>query len=458
MKSIIAWTAALVALATFAFAAIPQTINYQGYMKDTATGVPTSGAVNITFSLYEGASHGTPLWSETHSSVPINNGIYSVSLGSIDPAGNPLNRPFDREYFLGISVNGGTEMAPRQALTAVPYAMHAVSADRLTLLCSKGDFLNCYTGEITTMGKGLCRAGNRICLPTRDGFSAACAGEILPAVEVCDNLDNDCDGAIDNKIAPQSCYSGPAGTLNVGTCTGGQQNCSGGQWSACSGEVVPVPETCDNKDNDCDGVVDAFLQPCYTGPGGTMGVGICKAGARTCTAGAFGACVGEVLPAIEVCGNAVDENCNGVVNEENALGCIMYRKDADQDGYGISADTKCLCAPLMPYTAANSGQSDCNDTSAAAHPGATEICNGIDDNCNGQVDEAGASGCTIYYLDVDRDGYGTASNQCLCAPAAPYDSLYSTDCNDTRATVHPGATEICNGIDDNCNGQVDEGC
>ena len=204
--------------------------------------------------------------------------------------------------------------------------------------------------------------------------------------------------------------------------------------------------------------MDAFLQPCYTGPGGTIGVGVCKAGTRMCTAGVFGTCVGEVLPTIETCGNAVDENCNGVVNEENALGCIMYRKDADQDGYGISTDTKCLCAPTFPYTAVNSGQPDCNDTSASVHPGATEICNGIDDNCNGQVDEAGASGCTIYYLDVDRDGYGTSSSKCLCAPAAPYDSLYATDCNDANATVHPGATEICNGIDDNCDGQVDEDC
>jgi len=75
---------------------------------------------------------------------------------------------------------------------------------------------------------------------------------------------------------------------------------------------------------------------------------------------------------------------------------------------------------------------DCNDGNAAVHPGATEVCNGIDDNCVGGVDEG---------FDADGDGYTTCGG----------------DCNDGNAAVHPGATEVCNGIDDNCAGGVDEG-
>jgi N-acetylneuraminic acid mutarotase len=75
---------------------------------------------------------------------------------------------------------------------------------------------------------------------------------------------------------------------------------------------------------------------------------------------------------------------------------------------------------------------DCNDSSAAVNPSAGELCNGVDDNCNNAIDEG--------FPDGDADGYA------LCK-----------DCNDANSAVHPGAAEICNGIDDNCNTQVDEG-
>jgi hypothetical protein len=86
--------------------------------------------------------------------------------------------------------------------------------------------------------------------------------------------------------------------------------------------------------------------------------------------------------------------------------------DADHDG----------------YTTAN----DCDDNNPSVHPGAVEICNGIDDNCDGQIDEG---------FDQDGDGWT------VCAG----------DCNNVNPAIHPGAPEICNGIDDNCNGVIDEG-
>jgi hypothetical protein len=96
---------------------------------------------------------------------------------------------------------------------------------------------------------------------------------------------------------------------------------------------------------------------------------------------------------------------------------------------------------------------DCNDNNAAVHPGAAEACNGVDDNCDGQVDEDVQ---ITFYQDQDGDGYGrAASSQQACTAPSGY-VTNNTDCNDTSAAIHPGATETCNGSDDNCNGAVDE--
>jgi hypothetical protein len=87
-----------------------------------------------------------------------------------------------------------------------------------------------------------------------------------------------------------------------------------------------------------------------------------------------------------------------------------------------------------------------------------EACNGIDDNCDGQIDEPGAKGCESYFQDADGDGSGDpGSSLCLCAATASYPVKNGDDCNDHDAAIRPGAPEACNGRDDNCNALVDEG-
>ena len=97
---------------------------------------------------------------------------------------------------------------------------------------------------------------------------------------------------------------------------------------------------------------------------------------------------------------------------------------------------------------------DCDDSSAAIKPGATETCNGVDDNCNGTVDEGVK---LTFYRDADGDTYGAAgvTTQACSAPSGYVTN--STDCDDTSAAVKPTGTETCNGVDDNCNGTTDEG-
>ncbi len=115
-----------------AVAQIPKTINYQGYLADVNNpGTPINGPVEMTFSLYDTETAETPLWSETHSSVLVDEGVYSVVLGSINPVANPLyspDRPFDTQYFLGVAVGQDAEMIPRLPLTGVPYAFRAKTA------------------------------------------------------------------------------------------------------------------------------------------------------------------------------------------------------------------------------------------------------------------------------------------------------------------------------------------
>ncbi len=112
-----------------------------------------------------------------------------------------------------------------------------------------------------------------------------------------------------------------------------------------------------------------------------------------------------------------------------ALPNVTYYQDADMDAYGNPgiSQVSCTGAPIGYVT----NNTDCNDGNAAVNPGATEVCNSIDDDCDGTIDEG---------FDVDNDGYTSCNG----------------DCDDNNSAVNPAASEICNGIDDNCNGLTDD--
>ncbi|OGO12504.1 MAG: hypothetical protein A2Y53_01855 [Chloroflexi bacterium RBG_16_47_49] len=151
--------------------------------------------------------------------------------------------------------------------------------------------------------------------------------------------------------------------------------------------------------------------------------------------------------AAEVC-NLVDDNCDVQVDEgvQNA-----YYQDADTDSYGNMLVTTLACTPPSGYVSDNT---DCDDSNAFVHPGAVEVCNLLDDNCNALIDEGVQN---TYYQDADSDTYGNASMTTLaCTQPSGYVSD-NTDCNDSNAAIYPGASEVCNGVDDNCNTQTDEG-
>lgn len=127
--------------------------------------------------------------------------------------------------------------------------------------------------------------------------------------------------------------------------------------------------------------------------------------------------------------------------------------DFDGDGFGLKEE------PTMACTFGNSfadNPDDCNDNNPKVNPAATEICNTYDDNCDGQINEG--LGTMKVYVDRDGDGDGdwrdTIGSMCSAASGfAPNNS----DCNDNDKSVHPGAEELCDNLDNDCNNKIDDG-
>mgnify|MGYP000377087709 CR=1 FL=1 len=250
---------------------------------------------------------------------------------------------------------------------------------------NEGLKVECYGGPTGTAGKGICKKGYRICTRlsrNRYGWSN-CLGMVLPKkTEDCNGKDDDCDGSVDEQLI-KNCYSGPAGSS--GECRAGKISCTGGKWTKCIGEVLPKAETCDNKDNDCDGKVDESLKrTCYTGPAGTNGKGLCRSGSSYCSRGKWGGCVGEVKPATETC-DGKDNDCDGLVDE--GLQKKDWYLDADKDSYGDPSKKVSNCRAPAGYVANNK---DCYDKNKNARPGQTAYFNkhrgdgSFDYDCDGK--------------------------------------------------------------------------
>lgn len=136
--------------------------------------------------------------------------------------------------------------------------------------------------------------------------------------------------------------------------------------------------------------------------------------------------------------------------------CTVY-SDKDGDGYGTEEKTaEIYCEAKVPVGFAVK-KGDCNDLNRYINSGVIERCNGIDDNCDGITDPEDSDECNSYYKDMDGDGYGIDESKCLCVSEGKFSTLERGDCDDSNAKVFPSAREVCNGIDDNCNGAVDEG-
>ena len=156
--------------------------------------------------------------------------------------------------------------------------------------------------------------------------------------------------------------------------------------------------------------------------------------------------------ASEVC-DGVDNDCDGAIDPDTSVDAPTWYADTDGDGTGDAASSTVSCSAPSGFVA---DSSDCDDGDATVFVGADEYCDGIDNDCDGSIDESGAVDGTTVYADTDGDGYGDASNSSVeCSLPSGYVSD-SSDCDDTDSAVNPAGDEVCDGVDNDCDGDVDD--
>ncbi len=289
------------------------------------------------------------------------------------------------------------------------------------------------------------------------------------AAESCNGLDDDCDGTVDSADAiDASAWYLDADGDSYGDSGEGETACS-----APSGYVIDgtdcddtttatypgAAETCDAQDNDCDSVVDesVTLYTWYRDSDGD-GYGVSSATATSCsqpsgyvaTSTDCNDASATTYPGASEACNSQDDDCDGTIDDGASAG--TWYLDADGDGYGTASSSSGGCSQPAGYVTSST---DCNDGSATISPGASETCNSIDDDCDGVADDGAAAG--TWYRDLDGDGYGDSGSAATGCTAPSGYVASSGDCNDSSATIRPGATETCNSTDDDCDGVVDDG-
>ncbi|MBI4705068.1 MAG: hypothetical protein HY744_28510 [Deltaproteobacteria bacterium] len=268
-----------------------------------------------------------------------------------------------------------------------------------------------------TWQPGVCAKGTTIC----SGGLVLCQPKVQASAEVCDGQDNDCDGKTDenNPGGGQSCQSG-----QLGECGNGVLQCQGGKL-ACAAQHQPSLEMCDGKDNDCDGKTDE------NNPGGGGGCstglkGVCSPGTIQCQSGTLG-CVPNEHPAPEQC-DGKDNDCDGEIDENNPGG-----------GQSCSTGKLGECAAGTLY---------CHDGAIGCVQNVEEIpeiCDGKDNDCDALTDEGNPGGGKSCQSG-QKGACAIGETACLKGAVGCEQTIYPT-------------SEVCDdGLDNDCEGTVDNGC
>lgn len=355
------------------------------------------------------------------------------------------------------------ECIPEDPSTWVPHC-------RGLALCEKDD--DCSGVETASCALVACTA--RVCTPVEREAPEGCAEDrycslqappaeaclVAPAVDIdagmgdaggLDGAQDDASDAFQSDGFAMDGEATDAGVrdMDVADAADGAIDSDGGTEPACNAVCTPPSEPCATGSWSC--ATHTCLAIGWLSEGTSCVGGFCDASAtcQPCTEGALCTTPGSCGTGVQHCGatpscemlavaaeacNGVDDNCNGEIDE--GLDRLYY---VDRDGDGVGTTTVITCAVPMSGVAFVGG--DCNDFASSVYPGAPAVaCNGIDDNCDMLLDPG---------EDADADGF--ARNGCRTALGS------GNDCNDLDDSVHPGATELCDAVDQDCNASTPVG-
>ncbi len=290
------------------------------------------------------------------------------------------------------------------------------------------------------------------------------------APELCDGIDNDCDGDVDDN--PEAGverypdtdgdgYASDSATARV-VCeeTAGYADVLGDCNDRDESVAPDAHEYCNGDDDDCDGEIDEEAVDTVALYADTDGDGHGDAAAwlRACESPEGYVEEGDdcddtradVNPSFAERCDLVDNDCNGVVDDDASDAATVY-DDLDGDGHGVAGTGRTAC----PDSGAPD-ELDCNDADATIYTDAPELCDLIDNDCDTEVDESVVN--VDYYTDGDGDGYGDPALFVVTDCVAPAGAVGNgDDCDDADANVSPGEVELCDGADNDCDGTADVG-
>jgi hypothetical protein len=336
-----------------------------------------------------------------------------------------------------------------------------------------------YAGVSTACGAGACGAiGEMACIDGEEIDTCEPGKTINDFDLTCDNVDDDCDGRIDDEYKPSPCRADAQGLCanGISECTDGAEICRPGsplpelcneQDDNCDGQIdengicncEPAPEACDGRDNDCNGLIDD-IKP------------------QGCEGSFLGECAG---PGIVTCVNEREECVPSKAPRPENAGAgsaCQNQLDDDCDGLVDDKDPSCSCEPKPEIC--NGVDDNCDDrideNDICSCKPAAEVCDAQDNDCNGLVDDIKPDACEGDFLGVcaGKGHFGCVDLREQCVPdngpfpetlgAGPAcDNGVDDDCdglidNEDPSCICEPEPELCNGIDDDCNGLIDDKC
>jgi len=331
-----------------------------------------------------------------------------------------------------------------------------------------------------------CQAGVLTCI----AGTPVCVGAGQPSPEVCDGRDNDCNGQVDESDPNlgKACYpTGAAGCGATGACTG---QCQRGAWVCtagslvCSGVVTPQMETCDGKDNDCDGLIDEDFD-LQTDPRncgscnhacvyahaiglcskGQCQMGPCQVGWASADGQTDNGCEYACTPdGPEVC-DGKDNDCNGLTDGDDpgmVQPVVNFCRQTGECGKGPGKSTRFPADATFPVCSTPSGASkpswNCNYPATVQLAGPNQIiaqeswCDGLDNDCDGAIDEFAST--VLGTPCSDNAGLGECRR--VGTVKCQADKTLAPLCDLSGSTAATPTDEICDGKDNDCDGLADE--